>query len=101
VNELFDDDRAGTPADSWAPHLRIGGFSLLLPLAMGFTALVLWILIGGFGIVLGLIADVAALAWWRKRYDAVFPQDIAPRDLLMVGTAVVVLIALAFLIDYA
>jgi hypothetical protein len=31
----------------------------------------------------------------------VFPQDIAPRDLLMVGTAVVVLIALAFLIDYA
>jgi hypothetical protein len=98
VNELLDDHIE--PADSWAPHLRIGGFSVLLPLALGFTVLVLWSLIGGFGIVLGLIADVAALSWWRKRYEAVFPRDIAPRDLLMVGTTVVVLGGLAFLINY-
>jgi hypothetical protein len=99
VNELLDDRTE--PAGGWAPHLRIGGFSVLLPLALGFTVLVLWILIGGFGILLGVIADVAALAWWRRRYDAVFPGDIAPRDLLMMGTAVVVLGALAFLITYA
>jgi hypothetical protein len=100
VNELLD-DRTDPPADSWAPHLRIGGFSVLLPLALGFILLVLWVLLGGFGIVLGLIADVVALAWWRKRYDAVFPSDVAPRDLFLLTGAVVVLGGIAFLVDYA
>lgn len=88
-------------SDAWAPQLRIGGFSVLLPLVLGLTLLLLWSLLGGFGIVLGLFADLGALAWWRRRYDAVFPDDVAPRDLFFLGAAVVVLAALAFLINKA
>ena len=85
--------------DSWAPQLRIGGFSVLLPLVLGLALLVLWSLIGGFGIVLGLIVDVVAVMWWRRRYEAVFPQDVAPRDLFFMTAAAIVLAALAFLIN--
>lgn len=95
MNELSEEP----VADAWAPHLRIGGFAVLLPLVLGLALLVLWSLIGGFGIVLGLIVDLIALAWWRNRYNAVFPQDVAPRDLLFTGAAAVVLAALAFLIN--
>lgn len=97
MNELSEEP----VTDSWAPQLRIGGFSVLLPLVLGLALLVLWSLLGGFGIVLGLIVDVVALVWWRNRYTAVFPDDVAPRDLFFLAAAVVVLAALAFLINKA
>ncbi len=88
-------------SDAWAPQLRIGGFSVLLPLVLGLILLLLWSVLGGFGIVLGIAADIAGLVWWRRRYEAVFPDDVAPRDLLFLGGAVVVLAVLAFLINKA
>lgn len=93
MNELSQEPSS----DAWAPQLRIGGFSVLLPLVLGMTLLVLWILIGGFGILLGLIVDVVAVVKWRQRYGAVFPKDIAPRDLLILFGVTVVLTGLAFL----
>jgi hypothetical protein len=97
VNELSEDPTR----DAWAPQLRIGGFSILLPIVLGMTLLVLWILLGGFGIIVGLVADVIAVVKWRQRYGAVFPRDVAPRDLLFVFAAAVVLAALAFLVNQA
>jgi hypothetical protein len=97
VNELTED----AAADSWAPQLRIGGFSVLLPIVLGMVLLVPWILIGGFGILLGLVVDVVAVVKWRQRYGAVFPQDIASRDLLFLFLAAVVLSGLAFLVGRA
>ncbi|HVV19989.1 MAG TPA: hypothetical protein VHF06_11180 [Pseudonocardiaceae bacterium] len=97
MNELMEEPSP----DAWAPQLRIGGFSVLLPLVLGLALLLFWILLGGFGIVLGLIADVIALVKWRQRYGAVFPKDVAPRDLFIVFVATVVLGALAFLADNA
>jgi hypothetical protein len=97
VNELTEQPSP----DAWAPQLRIGGFSVLLPLVLGLTLLVLWVLIGGFGIVIGLVIDVIAVVKWRQRYGAVFPQDIAPRDLFAVLVAAIVLGGLAFLVNLA
>jgi hypothetical protein len=96
VNELrYDGDDA--TADSWAPQLRVGAFSLLLPLVLGFTVLVLWIWLGGFGIVLGLILDVVAVAWWRGKRGQVIPADPTPADLIKVLVVTIVLGGIAVL----
>jgi len=81
----------------WAPHLRIGGFSVLLPLVLGLAILVPWVWLGGFGIFLGLIGDVAWLFWWRQKRGGVFPPDVSAGTLAKMVVAVVVLGGLAFL----
>jgi hypothetical protein len=96
VNELRHDGD-DTTAGSWAPQLRVGAFSLLLPLVLGFTILVLWIWLGGFGIFLGIIADVAAVVWWRNRRGQVIPLDPTPADLLKVLVVTIVLAGIAVL----
>jgi hypothetical protein len=96
VNELrFDGD--DTTADSWAPQLRVGAFSVLLPLVLGFTILVFWIWLGGFGIFLGLIIDAVAVAWWRGKQGQVIPADPKPMDLVKVLVVTVVLAGIAVL----
>lgn len=85
--------------DGWAPHLRIGGFALLLTLAAGFAILVGWIWLGGFGIVLGIVAAVAGMSWLRRRYGAVFPEEVSGSALLRLLAAVVVLGGIAVLLN--
>jgi hypothetical protein len=96
VND-FAYNQSGGPVDGWAPHLRIGVYSLLLPLGLGFAILVPWVWLGGFGVVLGIIADIIWLAMWKQRKGAIFPPDVAPGALLRLLVAVVVLGGLAFL----
>jgi hypothetical protein len=81
----------------WAPHVRMGGYALLLTIAVGFAVLAGWVWLGGIGIVLGIIVDVAGLAWLRRRYGAVLPQDAPGGALLRLLVAAIVLVGIAFL----
>jgi hypothetical protein len=99
VDELRT-DAIDVPDDGWAPHVRIGGYTALLIIAAG-SVLVGWVLIGGFGIVLGLIADVAGIAWLRRRYGAVVPPDVPAAGLLLLLMAAIVLAGIAYLVNYA
>jgi hypothetical protein len=93
VNDMSLD----TPVTGWAPQLRVGAFSVLLPLALGFGILAPWVWLGGFGIVIGIVVDVVAVLWWRGKQDAVFPKDVAPSSLLKLLVVTVVLGGVAFL----
>lgn len=81
----------------WAPHVRTGGYALLLTIAVGFAVLAGWVWLGGIGIVLGIIVDVAGLVWLRRNYGAVVPQDVPGGALLRLLVAAIVFVGIAFL----
>ena len=91
------DDQLEPAAAGWAPHLRVGAFAALLPLALGFPVLIGLIWLGGFGIVLGIAAAVVLLVAWYRRQGALIPREVGGGALLTVLVVTVVLGGIAFL----